>query len=127
MKPSTKHSISLPISLTGLFDASDDEDNGIEEGQANGEGTKFENESETISTTLGGYELKIRQMVWHQANANIIWPGTYNLVDHIFNVHDLENATKLRYETGKCLELGAATGALSLALMKTGKFDIITR
>eukprot|EP00599_Poterioochromonas_sp_BG-1_P008068 CAMPEP_0173145698 /NCGR_PEP_ID=MMETSP1105-20130129/8036_1 /TAXON_ID=2985 /ORGANISM="Ochromonas sp., Strain BG-1" /LENGTH=66 /DNA_ID=CAMNT_0014059725 /DNA_START=104 /DNA_END=301 /DNA_ORIENTATION=+ len=33
---------------------------------------------------------------------------------------------KLRYETGKCLELGAATGALSLALMKTGKFDIIT-
>jgi hypothetical protein len=65
--------------------------------------------------------LSINQFSFHVANANQIWPGTFNLAyflarnRHVL-VHNLsvsENSENL-----KILELGAATGALSLFLKK---------
>lgn len=123
-----KASIILPVSLTGLFgteeEERDNEDSKIEEENING----FHNECEVIHVEIGGHRLSIRQMVWHQANANIIWPGTYNLVDHIMKItNNNQEEGNLRYRTGNILELGAATGALSIALTKSNEFDLITR
>lgn len=97
-----------PVSLGGLFP--DSEDKGSAE---------FVNETEIVKVTVGNMELAIRQMAWHGANANQIWPGTFTLVDYL-----LQNS---KYHDSRMLELGAATGALSLALVKAGNFDIITR
>jgi hypothetical protein len=120
---SKKATITLPVSLTGLFDTESDQEDNAENGtKENG----FQNEFEIVKIVLGGMNLAIRQMVWHQANANLIWPGTYNLVDHILSVKDSDSEL-LRYQTGKSLELGSATGALSIALTKIGNFDLITR
>jgi hypothetical protein len=121
-----KPGINLPVSLTGLFDTGSDQEDegGIENADKNETG--FQNEFEIANVVLGGHSLAIRQMVWHQANANIIWPGTYNLIDHILNIQDKDQGV-LRYQTGPVLELGSATGALSIALTKIGNFNLITR
>lgn len=103
-----KH-VAAPVSLGGLFPTSDDEE----------EEEIFTNETEIVKVVLGGMELAVRQMAWHGANANQIWPGAFTLMDYIL-AHE-------KYHGAKVLELGAATGALSLALMKSGQFDMITR
>ncbi|RYH15521.1 hypothetical protein EON65_31625 [archaeon] len=97
-----------PISLGGLFPNSDDEDGG-----------GFCNETDILNVKLADQDLKIRQMAWHGANANQIWPGSYALVDFI-----LGNA---KYGSGKFLELGSATGAVVIALIKAKQLDIVTR
>jgi predicted nicotinamide N-methyase len=94
-----------PVSLGGLFP---DDDTSHE----------FHNETEIINVHIGNYDLAIRQMAWHGANANQIWPGTFTLVDFIL--------VNEKYHNTNMLELGSATGALSIALKKTGKFDLIT-
>lgn len=106
----------VPVSLTGLFFNENDSDFEEEE-------NKFENESQVVELDLAGKIINIKQLSWHQANANQVWPGTFALIEHIaYNTDLLE-----RYQTGKILELGAATGALSIGLIKLGKFDLITR
>ena len=91
--------IDAPLSLTGLFgdDSGDDAEPHFEQ--------TFEEQSVHISST----PLIIRQYVWHMANANKVWPGTFNLGEFLEN-----NLSK--YAHDNILELGAATGALSIFL-----------
>lgn len=119
--------IQLPVSLTGLFDDKEEENECFASTSENENEKGFQNESEIVMVKLGGSELRIRQMVWHKANANIIWPGTYNLVDHMMQVEDFDTPSQLRYENCSLLELGSATGALSLALIKSSRFNVCTR
>lgn len=98
-----------PISLGGLFPDSEDEGGG-----------DFVNETEDVAVELGSCTLTIRQMAFHEANANQIWPGTYTLVEYL-----LKNE---KYHHSTMLELGAATGAVAIALTKSNNFkQIITR
>jgi hypothetical protein len=109
--------LQAPVSLTGLFvtgDESGDEDNN----------DGFENETEVVGMNLGGINVEVRQMTWHKANANQVWPGTFTLVHHMLSA--VNEFGVGRYENKKLLELGSATGALAIALLKTGKYDIIT-
>lgn len=96
-----------PVSLGGFFPDSDEEP------------AEFVNETELVEAKLGSVALSIRQMAWHGANANQIWPGTFSLVDYL-----LSNE---KYKDAKLLELGSATGALALALIKAGGFQVTTR
>lgn len=109
-----------PISLTGIFGADSDE----EEEVANETSTNFCNEKDIQRITLAGVQIQVCQMSWHQANANQVWPGTYALADHILSVRE---GPLSRYEGHNILELGAATGALSIALIKAGDFRTVTR
>lgn len=114
-----------PVSLTGLFggeDSDEEQDNGACDQQ---EKDHFENESEVKVMDFCGIPLKIRQMAWHKANANQVWPGTFTLLDHIFRVSQ-DEAAKQRYLDGLCLELGSATGALAIAMEKKAAYRIIT-
>jgi hypothetical protein len=108
--------MNAPVSLTGLFGNDSDED----------VNNSFQNESDIQSLVFGGISVQIQQTSWHQANANQVWPGAYALVEHIMQ-EKLYCAEVLRYGDSKILELGAATGAVAVALTMTGKFNIITR
>lgn len=112
----------VTISLTGIFGADSDEEEVVEEGSTN-----FCNEREIQRIHLAGQDILVCQMSWHQANANQIWPGTYVLADHILETKSEAESTTSRYSHCKILELGAATGALSIALAKSGQYDPITR
>ncbi len=89
-----------PVSLTGLFISENDSED-------EGEKDTFENETEVVSLNLGGVQVAIRQMAWHRANANQVWPGAFTLADHIFRTVNADG--KGRYESKKLLELGSAT------------------
>lgn len=104
-----------PISLTGIFGPDSDDDESHEEASGN-----FCNEKDIQRIHLADQDIDICQMSWHQANANQIWPGTYVLADHIM-------VSSSRYSHSRILEMGAATGALSIALRKSGLFDLVTR
>jgi len=104
--------VSAPVSLTGLFVNEDDSDEDCSQDE-------FQNECEIMPMNLGGIELNIRQKSWHQANANQVWPGTFTLIEHIFS-HE-------RYKSGDLLELGSATGALAIALIKSKNYHLVTR
>jgi hypothetical protein len=107
-----KTKVAAPVSLTGLFVNENDSDEDASQ-------ESFQNECEVVNLKLGGIELNIRQKSWHQANANQVWPGTFTLIEHIFD-HD-------RYKNENLLELGSATGALAIALLKTGNYHLDTR
>jgi phospholipid N-methyltransferase len=69
---------------------------------------------------IGGCSLEIRQFSWHQANANQVWPGTLNLADYMVQHID-------KFRDTNVLELGAATGALSIFLqMAPQNLSIVT-
>ena len=55
--------------------------------------------------------LVIRQYCWHMANANKVWPGTFTLAEFLTSHRE-------RYAAGDMLELGSATGALSIYIRK---------
>ncbi len=80
-------------SLGGLFDTDE----------------AFEDEFQVQELRIVDSVLNIRQFGWHEANANKVWPGTFTLAEYIVANID-------RYKKGTILELGAATGALSLFL-----------
>lgn len=94
--------IDAPVSLGGLFPDSDDEET---------EGTGFVQEYSEQTVTLCDETLTIRQYCWHMANANKVWPGTFTLAEFITSHRE-------RYSSGDILELGSATGALSIYLQK---------
>ncbi|OMJ65163.1 hypothetical protein SteCoe_38985 [Stentor coeruleus] len=60
---------------------------------------------------LGGQKLKIREFTFHRLNANQVWPG-----NQIFAEYLLENLAYLKEQ--KVLELGSASGILSIFLKK---------
>lgn len=102
--------MSAPISLSDIFSGADSDE----------ESTPFEQEYEVQTITINEMHIKIRQFSWHQANANQVWPGTYNLAKYI-----MINAQK--YSTGAILELGSATGALAIYLNSSNlNFNVIT-
>ena len=101
-----------PITLAGFFndDSSDDEN----------ETKEFVQIYEEQKLCIGSMNLKIQQMAWHMANANIVWPGTFTLADFIVDHLDY-------YSSGKIIELGSATGALAVFLCSPPRnFDVIT-
>lgn len=97
--------VEAPLSLGGFFNSSNDG----EEDEEGGEGHEFEQIYDEQVLQINSKDYIIRQYCWHQVNANKVWPGTFNLAEFI------EKHSK-RYTTGIILELGAATGALSLSL-----------
>lgn len=60
---------------------------------------------------LAGQKLKIREFTFHRLNANQVWPG-----NQIFAEYLLENLGYLKEQ--KVLELGSASGILSIFLKK---------
>jgi hypothetical protein len=110
--------VEAPISLKGLFNRDSDS-----ESETNMDGDIFKNEGENQILTIGDKNLTIRQTCWHQANANKVWPGTFLLADYLL-------ANKDKYcnlsMNSNILELGAATGALSIFLLMHN-FPLITR
>lgn len=101
-----KIEIEAPMSLGGLFADSDSEPEAFEQ--------NYEEQVVNMIDT----ELTIRQYSWHMANANKIWPGAFALAGYI--------ALHTSHYSGRILELGAATGALSIYLMKKFNFDMVT-
>jgi hypothetical protein len=68
-----KKEIEAPVCLGDLFaENSEDADD-----QA------FSQLYEVQDLDIGGTVFKIRQFAWHGANANKVWPGTFNLAEHI--------------------------------------------
>lgn len=108
------------VSLSGLFVEEDNEEN-----TTPSELEQFTNEKEIVEVKVGDISIRICQMSWHMANANQIWPGAFKIAEHILQTQF--HQPQSRYCDGKALELGAATGALAIALTKHGNFDIITR
>jgi methylase of polypeptide subunit release factors len=102
--------VDAPISISDLFNTNDDETE---------ENNDFENIYEVQSLKVGNNLLKIRQSSWHKTNANIVWPGTFLLIEFM-----IQNSS--RYMSGRIIELGSATGALAISLKKNN-FDLITR
>lgn len=96
--------VEAPLSLSGFFydPNEDDEQEGTEEDQ-------FEQIYDEQIIKICQKDLKIRQYCWHQANANKVWPGTFNLAEFI-------EKHSTRFGDGNILELGAATGALAIYL-----------
>jgi len=105
--------VAPPINLGGLFATSDDSED------ENASDSEFNNKGESQSITVGSRELLIRQFAWHQANANQVWPGTFILANFMDSHVD-------RYNTS-LLELGSATGALTIYLRLKGYKQIVTR
>jgi len=100
--------ITAPQSLGSFFADSSDEEQ------------EFEQLYEEQNISICGKDLIIRQFCWHKANANKVWPGTFNLASFI-------NNHETHYNSGKIIELGAATGALSIFLIKQcSDYNIIT-
>lgn len=90
---------SAPISLGALFPDSDDEEQGYKEVY------------EVSDIEICGITLQIRQYSFHSHNANAIWPGAFAIAEYLQSRTDL-------ILNQKVLELGAATGILSIALFK---------
>ena len=68
-----KREIEAPVCLGDLFAENDEEKE---------EGT-FSQLYEVQDLDVGGSVFKIRQFAWHGANANKVWPGTFNLGEYI--------------------------------------------
>ena len=103
--------MSGPISLAGFFQTNEEEDDENALGSDNGDKGEFEQIFEVANLSINGELIQIRQFSWHRANANQVWPGTFRLADYI-----LDNFES--YKNLRMLELGAATGALSIVLQR---------
>ncbi|RHY34499.1 hypothetical protein DYB32_000901 [Aphanomyces invadans] len=98
-----------PVSLSGLFAASSDS-----------EVDEFENEFEIQNISIGDDMYRIRVFSFHEANANKVWPGMFNLANFM--------DSHARYSSGRIMELGAATGALAIHLRSAPRnYDVTTR
>ena len=108
-----KRDIEAPISLGGFFAEDGDDDN-------TGDVADYEANYEVTELDMLGKVFHVRQFAWHRANANKVWPGTFNLAEYL-------DAHRARYAAGPVLELGAATGALTLFLASAPHgFDMTT-
>ena len=80
-------------------------------GGTDGDSNSFDNAMEVQTLDICGTQLQVRQFLWHEANANQVWPGAFTLAEYMTEADSLE-----RYKDGIILELGAATGALAAYL-----------
>lgn len=101
-------SIDAPVTLAGLYPDSDDDH---KEGER--DSGSFQQIYEEQLLTIANQEIRVRQFCFHSHNANRVWKGTFLLGDYL-----LEH--KEKYVDKKVLELGSATGALAIALLKEG-------
>ncbi|KAM9997060.1 hypothetical protein ACTFIZ_002019 [Dictyostelium cf. discoideum] len=60
-----------------------------------------------------GEKIKIREFAYSNTNAGVIWPSTYTLIDYLLSNQE-------RFKNKKIIELGSATGVLSIFLNKKG-------
>ena len=65
--------IEPPVCLGDLFAENDEET----------DATAFSQLYEVQELDIGGTVFRIRQFTWHGANANKVWPGTFNLGEYI--------------------------------------------
>lgn len=65
--------IEPPVCLGDLFAENDEET----------DATAFSQLYEVQELDIGGAVFRIRQFAWHGANANKVWPGTFNLGEYI--------------------------------------------
>lgn len=68
-----KREVEAPVCLGDLFAETDEEK----------EDECFSQLYEVQDLEIGGTMIKIRQFAWHGANANKVWPGTFNLAEFI--------------------------------------------
>lgn len=66
-----------------------------------------------------GMELLVREFSFHQLNANLLWPGTFQFSEWL-------NQHRSWIEGRRCIELGSGTGALAIFLRKSFNLDITT-
>ena len=99
-------SLSAPVSARGLFGGSDSDD--------------FDNESQQSTVSLAGFSFQLLERPFHPLNANAVWPGAHVLAEWLTE-HRALVAPPLR-----CLELGAATGALALVATSSLGLDWTT-
>lgn len=78
---------------------------------------KFEDTHHISEFEMPGHKLKIRQFGFHPTNANFVWHGNFELATWI-------SQNKDRFEGKRILELGSATGILSIFLHKMG-FEVV--
>jgi hypothetical protein len=110
--PGKKRDVEAPISLGGFF-----AEDGDGEEDADGNET-YEANYEVTEVEMLGTVFHVRQFAWHRANANKVWPGTFNLAEYL-------DTHRARYADGPIVELGAATGALTLFMASRG-FHVTT-
>lgn len=68
-----KREVEAPVCLGDLFAENDEEK----------EDECFNQLYEVQDLDIGGSVFKVRQFAWHGANANKVWPGTFNLAEFI--------------------------------------------
>lgn len=111
-----KHAaVHAPFSIGSLFDLPETS-NGCD-GEEIDHVDSLEQNYEISTIQIGSENLKIRQFAFHEANANQIWPGTFTL--STFLTINIERLKELQAPNCTILELGAATGAMSIYLSKT--------
>jgi hypothetical protein len=123
-----------PMSLGDLFGGHDNDDadgeNGNSDTTPSNRDNEFKQNYELQNITILDKTIKIRQFSWHQTNANQVWPGTFRLAEYIINnsnKYSPDYDESNQSSTFKILELGAATGALSIYLkLSSTRFDMIT-
>jgi len=108
--------IEAPISLMGMWPDSDDE--------AAENTNAFTNESSEQTITVAGLPLRVRQFCFHTHNANRVWPGTFNLAEYYINEGESGDLDSLKDK--RMLELGSATGLLSIRFVIAGITNIVT-
>lgn len=105
--------MNAPISLSDIFgdvDSYNENDRSLDPNE-------FKQKYEIQEIKVLDKILNIRQFSWHQTNANQVWPGTFRLAEYIINNAGRYNpASSSSSCPFKVLELGAATGALSIFL-----------
>ncbi|GMI42087.1 hypothetical protein TeGR_g13619 [Tetraparma gracilis] len=80
----------------------------------------FENVAEEQEVTIAGETMRVRQYCFHEKNANRVWPGTFNLLEHFLLPSSPGSLPSLLPPAPPFLELGAATGLLTLRLAIAG-------
>jgi len=109
----SSHQIDAPISLISFFPDSSESDH------SDGDMTEDEVKKatnicfETQSLDICGRQLIVRQYSFHSHNANQVWPGTFNLAEYLLRKEPDGTFTT---NFGSILELGTATGVLSMRL-----------
>lgn len=126
--------IDAPMTLSGLFpDESDDDEseNDIDnqDDKDNNKTKKKKNGNDIIKlcyeiqeVTIVNCKYKIRQYDYHSHNANRVWPGTFLLAEYLLQkIPDTNNNIYRYHQWGNILELGTATGLLSILLCSVSR------
>lgn len=100
----------IPIGIGDLFHE-EDSDNEMDTKTSVHSSNTFEQQFETLTVLINNESLLIRQYSFHPVNANAVWPGTNVLGQFIVN-------QKPYFSNANILELGSATGALAIYLIK---------